>query len=251
MNTFAIYFHQTMKKFGLIGKNISYSFSKKYFTEKFNQLFLENHSYEVFDLEDISDVKKIFEMENLVGLNVTIPYKEKIIPYLDELSEEAKEIGAVNTILIKNGKTKGFNTDTFGFEKTLLLHKKEHHQSAMILGDGGAAKAVKFVLDKHKIPYIVVSRKSVWNFQNLKENRVQDAKIIVQCTPVGTFPNVEDCLDFPFSGLSSQHLIIDLIYNPNYTKFIKNAYQHGAKCVNGYFMLEQQAEKAWEIWNFQ
>lgn len=239
-----------MKKFGLIGKNIAYSFSKKYFEAKFNKLFLENHSYHLFDIPDIVEVENIFKIQGLVGLNVTIPYKEKIIPYLDELSEEAKNIGAVNTILIKNGKTKGFNTDVFGFEKTLILHRKEHQNSAMILGDGGAAKAVEFVLKKYEIPYTTVSRKSQQNFDNLDKETVGTSKIIIQCTPVGTFPNVEDCLNFPFDGISEQHLIIDLIYNPEYTQFIKNAYLRGAKCANGYFMLEQQAEKAWEIWNF-
>lgn len=240
-----------MKKFGLIGKNISYSFSKKYFTEKFNKLFLKNHTYEIWDLQEISQIDKVLEQKGLVGFNVTIPYKEQIIPYLHSLSEEARQIGAINTVVLQNGKLKGYNTDAFGFEKTLLLHKKEYHTSALVLGDGGAAKAVKFVLDKHQIPYTTISRKSDCNFQNLDAKMVQDNTLIIQCTPVGTFPNVEDCVDFPFEGISSEHLIIDLIYNPEYTKFIKNAYEKGAKCVNGYFMLEQQAEKAWEIWNFR
>ena len=131
------------KKFGLVGKNISYSFSKKYFTEKFNKLFLKEHSYEIFDLQNINDISQITTIEGLKGFNVTIPYKEQIIPFLDELSDEAQKIGAINTVVLKDGKTIGYNTDAFGFEKTLLLHRKEHHQSAIILGDGGAAKAVK------------------------------------------------------------------------------------------------------------
>ena len=238
------------KKFGLVGKNISYSFSKKYFTEKFNKLFLRDHSYDVFDLQDIKHIPEILNQENLVGFNVTIPYKEQIIPFLDELSDEATAIGAINTVVLKDGKTKGFNTDAFGFEKTLLLHKKAHHQAAIILGDGGAAKAVKYVLDKHNIPYITVARKSEINFDNLNAQQVAEHQLIIQCTPVGTFPNVDDCVNFPFEGINQEHLIIDLIYNPEYTTFIKKAYEHGAKCVNGYFMLEQQAEKTWEIWNF-
>lgn len=240
-----------MRKFGLVGRNISYSFSQKYFTHKFNNLFLENHSYEIFDIPEIENIKEILSMENLVGLNVTIPYKERIIPYLDELSEETKEIGAVNTILIQDGKTKGFNTDTYGFEKTLLLHKKDTQKSAIILGDGGAAKAIKFVLKKHNIPYTTISRKSEINFENIDYHLIKNNPLIIQCTPVGTFPDVEDCLHFPFEALGNEHLIIDLIYNPEYTKFMKNAHEYGAKCVNGYFMLEQQAEKAWEIWNFR
>lgn len=241
----------SQKKLGIIGKNISHSFSKKYFEDKFQRLMLKNYSYDVFDLETLSEVEEIFKTENLIGLNVTIPYKEKILPYLDELSEEAEKMGAVNCIVIKNNIKKGFNTDAVGFEKTLLIHKKPLHQSALILGNGGAAKAVQYVLDKHKIPYQTVSRKSDLNFENITEEIVAENKLIIQCTPVGTFPNEEDCLDFPFSGISENHLIIDLIYNPTYTSFIKKSAEKGAKTVNGYYMLEQQAEKNWEIWNFQ
>ncbi|MDN4013464.1 shikimate dehydrogenase [Chryseobacterium gambrini] len=239
------------KKLGLIGKNISYSFSKKYFEDKFQKLMLKGYSYSIFDLNEIDEVKNLFSAPDLAGFNVTIPYKEKIIDYLDELSDEAKNIGAVNCVLIENGKKTGYNTDAFGFEKTLLLHKKPHHDSAIILGNGGAAKAVKYVLDKHGIPSVTVSRSTEINYDNLDAATVENHKLIIQCTPVGTFPNVEDCLNFPFEGLSKNHLIIDLIYNPNYTRFIINAAEKGAKTVNGYYMLEQQAEKAWEIWNFQ
>ncbi len=212
---------------------------------------LKNFSYDIFDLKEISDVEKLFSDTELLGFNVTIPYKEKIIDYLDELSDEAEKIGAVNCVLIQNGKKTGYNTDAFGFEKTLLLHRKKHHHSALILGSGGAAKAVKYVLDKHEILSKTVARSSEINFENLDAETVQNHHIIIQCTPVGTFPNVEDCLKFPFDALSKEHLIIDLIYNPNYTQFIINASEKGAKTVNGYYMLEQQAEKAWEIWNFQ
>ncbi|WP_299181388.1 shikimate dehydrogenase [uncultured Chryseobacterium sp.] len=239
------------KKLGLIGRNISYSFSKKFFEDKFQKLMLKNFSYDIFDLKEISDVEKLFSDTELLGFNVTIPYKEKIIDYLDELSDEAEKIGAVNCVLIQNGKKTGYNTDAFGFEKTLLLHRKKHHHSALILGSGGAAKAVKYVLDKHEILSKTVARSSEINFENLDAETVQNHHIIIQCTPVGTFPNVEDCLKFPFDALSKEHLIIDLIYNPNYTQFIINASEKGAKTVNGYYMLEQQAEKAWEIWNFQ
>ena len=238
-------------KLGLIGKNISYSFSKNYFENKFKKLFLKNYTYDIFDLNDIEDVDLVLKTPELVGLNVTIPFKEKIIPYLDELSDEAEKIGAVNTILIKDNVKKGFNTDAFGFEKTLLLHKKRDHHSALILGGGGAAKAVKYILEKYEINYQTVTRKGLLNFENLTDEIVREHPLIIQCTPVGTFPNVHDCLDFPFSGLTSKHLIIDLIYNPEYTSFIKMAAENGAKTVNGFYMLEQQAEKAWEIWNVQ
>ncbi|KXH80475.1 shikimate dehydrogenase family protein [Chryseobacterium kwangjuense] len=239
------------KKLGLIGKNISYSFSKKFFEDKFQKLMLKDFTYDIFDLNEIHEVENLLGDQELLGFNVTIPYKEKIIDYLDDLSDEAEKIGAVNCVLIRDGKKTGYNTDAFGFEKTLLLHRKAHQDKALILGNGGAAKAVKYTMDKHGIPSVVVSRNSEINFQNLDSDTVRDHKIIIQCTPVGTFPNVEDCLEFPFEGITSEHLIIDLIYNPNYTRFIIKASEKGAKTVNGYYMLEQQAEKAWEIWNFQ
>ena len=204
---------------------------------------------EVLNCEKMFAWQHYFKTENLRGLNVTIPYKEKIIPFIDELSEEALEIGAINCISIKNGKTKGYNTDAFGFEKTLLLHKKEFQKTAIILGNGGAAKAIQFVLKKNNIPYITVSRTTEINYENLSEKLVKENLIIIQCTPVGTFPNVEDCVKFPFEAITENHLIIDLIYNPEYSQFIKNCAEKGAKTANGLYMLEQQAEKAWEIWN--
>ncbi len=238
------------KKLGLIGKNIAYSFSQKFFENKFRKLMLKDYSYTIFDVAEPEDIQAMLSVPGLLGCNVTIPYKEKIIPYLDGLSDEALEIGAVNCIRIENGKKTGYNTDAFGFEKTLLLHRKPHQDTALILGDGGAAKAIRYVLDKLEISSLTVSRKSEISFDTLDEETVRRHKIIVQCTPVGTFPNVEDCLEFPFQGLSGEHLVIDLIYNPDYTRFILQAAERNAKTVNGYYMLEQQAEKAWEIWNF-
>ncbi|OCK53175.1 shikimate dehydrogenase [Chryseobacterium sp. CBo1] len=238
-------------KLGLIGKNISYSFSKKYFEDKFNKKKLTDFSYEIFDLQEINEVENVFSEPDVLGFNVTIPYKEKIIDYLDELSDEAQKIGAVNCVLIENGKKTGYNTDAFGFEKTLIAHKKPHHESALVLGNGGAAKAVQYILDKNNIPYQTISRKSELNFENLDQKTVSENKLIIQCTPVGTFPNIEDCLKFPFEALTNQHLVIDLIYNPECSKFILNSSRNGAKTVNGYYMLEQQAEKAWEIWSFK
>lgn len=236
-------------KLGLIGKNISYSFSKKYFEQKFQKLLLPHFSYEIFDVEDLSAFSEMMKSSDLRGLNVTIPYKEKIIPFIDELSEEAQEIGAINCISIINGKIKGYNTDAFGFEKTLLLHKKENQKTAIVLGNGGAAKAIQFILKKHQIPFITVSRSTDVNYGNITVEMIKENPIIIQCTPVGTFPNLEDCLEIPFEGIGENHLIIDLIYNPEYSKFIKKAAERGAKTVNGLYMLEQQAEKAWEIWN--
>ena len=240
-----------MMKFGLIGRNISYSFSKKYFEQKFHQLSLLDYSYDLFDIQQIEEIEKIFSIDNLRGLNVTIPYKEQVIPFLDELSDEAEKIGAVNCILIKNGKKTGYNTDVFGFEKSLLTYPKILSEKALILGNGGAAKAVKYIFDKYNIDYQIVSRKTELNFENLSEEIVKEHKIIVQCTPVGTFPDVEQSLPFPFSGIFSQHVVIDLIYNPPQTQFLRKAHEMGAETMNGLLMLEQQAEKAWEIWNFK
>ncbi len=238
------------KIFGLVGRKISYSFSKKYFEEKFTKLFLQNHHYKVFDIQNINEVTNVFQIPGLQGFNVTIPYKTEIISYLDELSEEAEKIGAVNTVLIKDGIKKGFNTDAFGFEKTLLIGLKPHHKNALILGDGGAAKAVRYVLDSYEISHQTVSRKGTLNFKNLSEELVADHQLIIQTTPVGTFPEVDNCLKFPFNALTKQHLAIDLIYNPDYTKFLSQCAASGAKTLNGFYMLEQQAEKAWKIWNY-
>lgn len=212
---------------------------------------LKNFRYDIYDLEDISDVETVFAQEELTGLNVTVPYKEKILPYLDELSEEAAQIGAVNCISINDNIRKGYNTDVTGFEKTLLLHRKNEHASALVLGNGGAAKAVHYVLDKFGIPYQTVFRKGELNFVNLSAEEVSRNLLIIQCTPVGTFPAVDSCLDFPFEGITGKHLVIDLIYNPERTAFLKKASERGAQTVNGYYMLEQQAEKNWEIWNFK
>ncbi|WP_124640772.1 MULTISPECIES: shikimate dehydrogenase family protein [Amniculibacterium] len=239
---------EAIKKLGLIGKNISYSFSKKYFEEKFKKSFIQEYSYSLFDLESSDEVESLLSSNEMLGFNVTIPYKEKVIPFLDELSPEAQEIGAVNTILLKDGKRKGYNTDVVGFEKSLKLMLKDEQQSAIVLGDGGASKAVQFVLKKLNIPFIIVSRKTGLTFDELNFETVRKHHIIVQCTPVGTFPNVDDCLDFPFLGLTKDHVLIDLIYNPTETRFLKMGQAAGAKTMNGLFMLEQQAEAAWRIW---
>lgn len=237
------------QEFGLLGKNISYSFSKKYFEEKFKKLFLKNHSYNFFDIAEIENFNSIISNQNLVGMNVTIPYKQAIIPFLDELSDEALQIGAVNCISFQNGKKIGYNTDAFGFEKTLLINKKDYHKKALILGDGGAAKAVRYILDKHNIQHQTISRKSEINFENLSQDLVKDSLIIIQTTPVGTFPNVDDSLQFPFDAITDKHYVIDLIYNPSETAFLRKCAEKDATTLNGYYMLEQQAEKAWQIWN--
>jgi shikimate dehydrogenase len=238
-----------MKEFGLIGQNISYSFSEKYFAEKFKKENIQNSNYRIYDLKDIQEVHTIFQNPDLKGFNVTIPFKEKIMEYLDELDPVAAEIGAVNCVKMENGRKKGYNTDAVGFENSLLSLLEFHHQNALILGDGGAAKAIKFVLHKHLINYKSVTRKGDLRFSDLNESLLQTHTLIVNCTPVGTFPNVEDCPELPYEFINSQHLLYDLIYNPEKTEFLKRGENHGAKIKNGLEMLVLQAEKSWEIWN--
>ncbi len=238
-----------MKIIGLVGKNISYSFSQQYFQEKFKLLKISDFQYNIYDIETFDAIENILNHPNLLGVNVTIPYKEKIINYLDELSIEAQEIQAVNVIKIVNGKKIGYNTDALGFEQSLLPMLQLHHKNALILGNGGAAKAVKYVLKKHNISFTIVSRKSDINFENLSEEMVRNHLIVIQTTPVGTFPEVDKTVQFPFSAITSKHLVYDLIYNPEKTKFLQLTENQHAKIKNGLEMLHNQAEAAWEIWN--
>lgn len=240
--------------FGLIGKNISYSFSKTHFTAKFENEDID-YAYENFDIDAISQFPSILKNNpDLLGLNVTIPYKESIIPYLDELDDMAKEIGAVNTIKIdSSGKLKGYNTDYYGFEKSLELLLKPHHRRALILGTGGASKAIAFALKNLNIAFDFVSRQPEsdvkYCYEDLRENILKSYQIIINCTPLGTFPNVNECPDIPYDAISSEHLMYDLIYNPIQTKFLICGEIQGADISNGFSMLELQAEKAWEIWS--
>ncbi|TPV32870.1 shikimate dehydrogenase [Paucihalobacter ruber] len=243
-----------MTEFGLIGRNISYSFSKQYFTKKFENEHL-HCSYNNFDLKEIIEFPNILSTHpKLKGLNVTIPYKEEIIPFLDNLSKNAKKIGAVNTIKIeKNGKLKGYNTDFYGFIKSLEPHLKPHHKKALILGTGGASKAVAFALKKLEIPYSFVSRNYSdhvnFIYENLNSPIIASHQIIINCTPLGTYPAVDACPNIPYEHITSKHLLFDLIYNPSETLFLKKGKQHGAQILNGLQMLELQAEKAWKLWN--
>ena len=244
-----------MKKLGLIGKNISYSFSQQYFTTKFkNQNFDSQFSYQNFDIATINDFKTILKNNpTLLGLNVTIPYKESIIPFLDELSDNAQKIGAVNTISIDNtGKLTGDNTDFFGFAASIKPLLKNHHQKALILGTGGASKAVCFGLKSLGITTQLVSRNTSENtisYTDVTETHFKDYQIIINCTPLGTSPNTDLFPNIPYQYFTSNHLAFDLIYNPEKTVFLQKAESHGAVIKNGYEMLVLQAEKAWEIWN--
>ncbi|MEZ4780922.1 MAG: shikimate dehydrogenase [Flavobacteriaceae bacterium] len=241
-------------KFGLIGKDIEYSFSRAYFKKKFEAEGLL-HTYENFDLKTIDVFPQIIKnTEHLKGLNVTIPYKEAVIPFLDKLNKKAKKIGAVNTIKItKKGKLIGYNTDCYGFQKSIKPFLKPHHKKALILGTGGASKAIAFTLKKLNIEHSYVSRqkskKDEFSYDDLDETIVSNHQIIINCTPLGTYPNINECPDIPYDGITNQHLLFDLIYNPEQTKFLTLGKLKGATICNGHKMLEFQAEKAWEIWN--
>jgi len=242
-----------MKQYGLVGKNISYSFSKNFFSEFFRKHKLDC-SYENFDLQTIDELQTIVSQNpNLAGLNVTIPYKEQIIPFLDELDDETLEIGAVNTIKFDaQGKMKGFNTDHFGFSKSLLEQGNELPASALVLGTGGASKAVAFALNKLAIPFQIVSRKegqNTINYNQLTEKLVSENLLIINCTPLGTFPEISQFPDIPYSGIGAKHLLFDLIYNPEKTTFLQKGVARGAKIVNGAAMLHYQALRSWELWN--
>ena len=242
------------KRFGLLGRNINYSFSKGYFTDKFNNENFEGCTYENFDIQEIDAFIEIIKnTPDLKGLNVTIPYKEAIIPFLDKLSKKAALIGAVNTIKItKKGKLKGYNTDYYGFKKSLEPLLKSHHKKALILGTGGASKGVAFALDELNIPYTFVSREATENaidYNRINATTFDNYQIIINSTPVGTSPNTEVFPLIPYEYFTKNHIAFDLIYNPAETQFLKKAKEQGAQIKNGLDMLIFQAEKAWDIWN--
>ena len=240
------------KKFGLIGKNIDYSFSKKYFLEKFKKENLD-YTYSNFDIVNISEIESILQNNSISGYNVTIPYKEEIIKFLDEIDEVAKDIGAVNTIKKIDNKNIGFNTDSIGFEKSLLpLIENKTPKNALILGSGGASKAIKYVLKKLKINYSTVSRKegkSEFVYENLNEVILNKFKMIINCSPVGTFPNINNCPNIPYEFLTKDHILYDLVYNPIESLFLKIGRKLGCKTKNGLEMLEIQANESWSVWN--
>lgn len=248
--------------YGLLGKSLGHSFSKDYFTEKFSRLNL-NHTYRNIELDDISKIIEfVHNHKDLKGFNVTVPYKESIIPYLDDLDETAREVGAVNTVKVfDNGKLKGFNTDVVGF-KTIICQLSDISKkgTALILGSGGASKAVQYVLKKENIPFKIASRNAnklgirneklvIIGYDEVNAIGFSPYSIIINTTPVGMFPNVDECLVLPYSTIESHHVFIDLIYNPEETVFLRNARLKGATTFNGMKMLHEQAEASWKIWN--
>ena len=236
-----------MKKYGLIGKKLGHSFSREFFNEKFKQLNLKNHYYENYELENLLGLKELIKKNNLNGINVTIPFKEKILKYLDIIDNAAKQIGSVNTIKIKNQKLIGYNTDTSGFEQSIIKLIK-NRKSALILGCGGSSKAVQYALKKNNINATIISRKNEKNYNNLIKEDIINNLIIINTTPLGMYPNIETCPEIPYEYLSHKHLVYDLVYNPKKTLFLKKAENQNCNITNGFEMLKNQANEAWKIW---
>lgn len=243
-------------QFGIIGKPLSHSFSKSYFENKFRELGLNGYSYDLFEISSIEVIKTMLsEHKYLKGFNVTIPYKESIISFLDELAGDAKEISAVNCVKIIDGKLIGYNTDYYGFSQSIKPFLDTNHQRALILGTGGASKAVAYALKKVGVEiYFVTSSankktNNTFFYSELNEHVMKAFKLVVNTTPLGTFPNVEEAPALPYHLFTEQHLAYDLVYNPAETVFLKRAKEKGSIVVNGLSMLQLQAEKSWEIWN--
>ncbi|WP_185865911.1 shikimate dehydrogenase family protein [Blattabacterium cuenoti] len=243
--------------FGLIGRGINYSFSRKFFLEKFEKESIFHADYKIFDIPKIENVSRIFQNPCLKGCNVTIPYKTSIIPFLNKIVAEAESIHSVNVVKIdKNGHRIGYNTDFLGFESSFKkdLNRLSHKNNlkALILGTGGVSKTISFVLNKLRISYQYVSRtrkKGFIVYEDINEDLLKKYKIIINCTPLGTFPNINSCPSLPYQYISSEHYFYDLVYNPNKTLFLKKAEKKGALIKNGLEMLYLQAEESWKIWN--
>ena len=248
-----------MKYYGLIGYPLTHSFSKKYFSDKFIQEGIAESQYDLYEMPALDTLPTLLKKEGLIGLNVTIPYKKDVLPFLDELDDESAErIGAVNTIKIyPDGSTKGFNTDYYGFYQSLVSWVERHGDTceglkALVLGNGGAAKAVMVALDDLKIEYLLISRQEsteTITYDALTQEIIQSHRLIINTTPLGTFPNVTACPNIPYQFISKGHYLYDLVYNPAETLFLERGREQGASTQNGLKMLELQAEKAWEIWN--
>lgn len=241
-----------IKHYGLIGKKLSHSFSKQYFEDKFKNEGIDSCEYNLYELNEVIEIKSLIEEENLKGFNVTIPFKENIIPFLDELTPQAKAIGAVNTVKVNNDKLIGHNTDTFGFKQSVKPFIKNHHERALILGTGGAAKAVDYVLQEMGINTLFVSRNATdkqIGYNQINDYVMKYHYLIINCSPVGMFPNINEKPAVPYEYLTVKHTLIDLIYNPTETEFLKEGKAMGCNTLNGLSMLQQQAEEAWRFWN--
>lgn len=243
-----------MKEYALIGNPLSHSFSQKYFTAKFTEGQITDCVYNLYELPDIQKLPALLsEHPNLHGLNVTVPHKEAVIPFLDEIDPEAGELGAVNVIKFNNGKTKGFNSDFPAFRQTLQeFYPINNTSQALILGTGGASKAVKAAFQSLNIPFKFVSRQpqsGQMHYEEITPIILADFTLIVNTTPLGTYPNIQTFPALPYESLTDRHYLYDLVYNPAETVFLQKGKEVGAKIKNGYDMLVLQAEISWQIWN--
>ncbi len=241
-----------MSVFGIIGFPLGHSFSKKYFEEKFQQLGIEQgNSFRNFAIETMNELPEVLSTKGLEGFCITIPHKKNIIPFLTEVSPEVAEMGACNCVRIKDGKLYGYNTDIIGFEKSFTPLLTPERNKALILGTGGASAAVAFVLDKLGIPYQFVSRNTpgTWSYEQLDKDIIDEYKIIINSTPLGMYPNIDEAPPIPYEYLTEAHYLYDLIYNPAETKFLSLGKANGAATENGLQMLILQAEENWRIWN--
>ena len=253
MTDTSAYDSKAQRVFGLIGYPLSHSFSQRYFTEKFQKEGREGCRYEQFPLASIEAFPALLkERPQLEGINVTIPYKEQVIPYLDELDERAQQIGACNCIRIRDGRLKGFNTDAIGFEHSLKEYLQPHHQKALVFGTGGAAKAVKFVLNLLGIDFKSVSRKPSYqslSYEQVTPELLAGYPLLINTTPLGMFPNTTEAVPIPYEVINDRFYLYDLVYNPAQTLFLQKGAAQGAITKNGYDMLVIQAEESWKIWN--
>jgi shikimate dehydrogenase len=239
-----------MLYFGLIGRSLSHSFSRNFFSAKF-EAEQRAADYSLIEIEDISTINNVIAMHGLSGFNVTIPYKESIIPYLDELSSEAKAVGAVNCVVVRDGKTIGHNTDVKGIEASLGWLTIDENTKALVLGTGGASKAVQYVLRKMNIEYKVVSRdtsRGDLTYEQLSSEIIKEYTLIINATPVGTAPDIDNAPSLDYSSLGESHQLFDLVYNPATTEFLKRGEAQGANTMNGILMLQTQAIASWHIW---
>ncbi len=241
-----------MRRFGLIGYPLGHSFSKKYFAEKFLQENVQDAVYDNYPIPHISELPQVLQTPGLAGLNVTIPYKEQVIPYLDTLSDVVGDVGACNCIHISGDRLIGYNTDVVGFEQSFSPLLQSHHTRALILGTGGAAKAVAYVLKKLQIEYRIVSRTEGANnitYEAVTPSLLQEYSVLINTTPLGMYPAVEQAPALPYEAVTDRHYLYDLVYNPAVTKFLEYGEQKGALIKNGADMLMLQAEESWRIWN--
>lgn len=235
--------------YGIIGYPLSHSFSPAYFQEKFKREKI-NAEYKTFELKNINEFSEwLKQHKNLMGFNVTIPYKQEVIHHLDALSPEAAAIGAVNCVQLKEGILKGYNTDAVGFEKSLLPLLKKHHQKALVLGSGGSSLAVQYVLNKLNIAFTTISRTQNTTYEMMNEKMMQEHLLIINTTPLGMYPKVSEKPMIPYAALTARHLLYDLIYNPEETQFLMLGKQQGATLKNGFEMLQIQADESWKIWS--